>query len=571
MSLRRSGLLLLSVIAATVAISGSAPREATAEALRRPNILLIVADDLGYSDLGAFGSEIRTPNLDRLAARGVVLSSFYTSPACSPTRAMLLTGSDNHKVGLGSMAELITPEQRGVPGYEGYINKRAATLAERLEMFGYHTMMSGKWHLGKEPGQIPSDRGFARSFALLQGDHNHFGLDQSDAFRKAGAARDYILNGRPTKFPEGSYGDDVFASRLLEFLEQDRGDRPFFAYLAFTGPHWPLQAPPEDITRYRQRYDAGPAAIQNARLDRMRALGLVERKTAPYPADEALWTSMSAQDRAFEARKMEIHAAMIDRLDQNVGRVFDYLKAVGKLENTIIIFMSDNGADGHSLDRPFDLPNPGKVPGTAIDNRLESIGTAQSYISLGRLWAQVSSTPLRGVKLEMTEGGIRTPAIVAGPGVWRNGIAGAVTHVTDVVPTVLDFVNASADPVIRGRPVLTPDGSTWVGLLAGRTNRIRQNDEMVGWETLYRRAVRAGRWKAVYQPSLIPLFGQPVPLTETHWQLFDLAADPGETRDLAAVKPGRLGSMTERWNAYAASNSVVLPGGEIAGTRKASQ
>lgn len=545
------------------------PRDAVASAPARPNVLLIVADDLGFSDLGAFGGEIRTSNLDLLAARGVRLTGFYTSSTCSPTRAMLLTGSDNHKVGLGTMAELITPEQRGVPGYEGYLNLRAATLAERLEMLGYATMMSGKWHLGKVPGQLPNDRGFARSFALLQGDHNHFGHDQSPAFRTAGAARDYRLDGHPSELPTDAYGDDYFTSRLLDFLRQDRDGRPFFAYLAFSGPHWPLQAPPEDMARYRHRYDAGPAVIQLARLQRMKALGLVERDIVPYPADERAWRAMSAGDRAFEARKMEIYAAMVDRLDQNVGRVIAYLREAGKLDNTIIIFLSDNGADGYSLDRPFDLPNPGKVPGTEIDNRLESIGTARSYISVGRLWAQVSSTPLHGVKLEMTEGGIRTPAIVAGPGVLRRGSTGAITHVTDVVPTVLDFIHASADPGVGGRPVLAPEGRAWTGLLAGKATRVRPDGDAVGWEMVYRRAIRAGRWKAVYQPSLIPLFGRPVPLTQTRWQLFDLAADPGETRDLATAKPMRLKAMSRKWEAYAAANGVVLPGGAVGGKARA--
>ena len=565
MGLRKAGLLVLAVLGAAGAIMEAGPRDAAAKAPARPNVLLIVADDLGFSDLGAFGGEIRTPHLDGLAARGVRLTGFYTSPTCSPTRAMLLTGSDNHKVGLGTMAELITPGQRGRPGYEGYLNLRAATLAERLEMLGYATMMSGKWHLGKVPGRLPSDRGFARSFALLQGDHNHFGHDQSPAFRTAGAARDYRLDGHPSELPTDAYGDDHFTSRLLDFLRQNRDGRPFFAYLAFSGPHWPLQAPPEDIARYRHRYDAGPAAIQRARLERMKTLGLVDRNIVPYPVDERAWRAMSAAERAFEARKMEIYAAMVDRLDQNVGRVLAYLRDAGQLDNTIIIFLSDNGADGYSLDRPFDLPNPGKVPGTAIDNGPNSIGTARSYISLGPLWAQVSSTPLHGVKLEMTEGGIRTPAIVAGPGVLRKGITGAVTHVTDVVPTVLDFVHASADRMVGGRPVLLPDGRTWSGLLAGRTARVRPDDAVVGWEMVYRRAVRAGGWKAVYQPSLIPLFGRPVPLAQTRWQLFDLAADPGETRDLAAAKPARLRAMTRKWNAYAATNGVVLPGGGAAG------
>lgn len=567
MNLPRVSLLLASLFGVGLVLAWSAPKSAVAEAPRRPNILLIVADDLGYSDIGAFGGEIRTPNLDRLAKRGLRLTGFYVSPTCSPTRAMLLTGSDNHKVGQGTMGELITPEQRGVPGYEGYLNSRAATLAERLAMLGYATLMSGKWHLGKAPGQLPSDRGFNNSFALLQGDHNHFGYDQSESFRKAGAPRDYRLNGQPVMFPHGVYGDDYFTTKLLEVLGTDRSRRPFFAYLAFSGPHWPLQAPPEDIARYRHRYDAGPKVVQQARLSRMKSLGLIDRDTTAFPANQRAWDALSDGERMFEARKMEIHAAMVDRLDQNVGRIVDYLERTGQLENTIIVFLSDNGADGYALDRPFDLPRPDRIEGTAIDNSLQSIGTARSYISLGGLWAQVSSTPLRGVKLEMTEGGIRAPAIVAGPGVRSGGVNTTVTHVTDLVPTILDFVHASAERIVGGRAVIPPDGRSLADLLAGRAASVRSQADVVGWELLYRRGVRKGRWKAVFQPSIIPLFSEQTPLDQVRWQLFDLQRDPGETHDLAAAKPHQLAVMVRDWNRYAGSNSVVLPGGAIAGEK----
>ena len=565
MRLRWAGLCLLGALAAVPAFAWLGLNTERAGPAQRPNVLLIVADDLGYSDIGSFGGEIRTPNLDALAARGLRLTGFYASPACSPSRAMLLTGSDNHAAGLGTMAELITAEQRGVPGYEGFLSNRTATLAERLQMLGYETMMAGKWHLGKAHGQLPSDRGFTRSFALLQGDHNHFGYDQSAPYRTAGAARDYRLNGQPVEFPPGAYGDDYFTTQILESLKEQRVGRPFFAYLAFSGPHWPLQAPPEDIARYRDRYDAGPAAIQRARLERMEKLGLVKRGAVPFPVDERAWNALSTQERAFETRKMEIYAAMVDRLDQNVGRIVSYLRKAEQLDNTIIIFLSDNGAEGYSLDRPFDLPNPGKVAGTSIDNSLQSIGTGRSYISLGRLWAQVSSTPFRGVKLEMTEGGIRTPAIVSGPGVRRGGINGSVTHVTDVLPTVLDFVQASVEQVVAGRSVITPEGRSWTSLLAERVAAVRSEQHVEGWELLYRRAVRNGRWKAVFQPSLLPLFKERTPLNQVHWQLFDLKRDPGETHDLSAEQPRRLDEMIRKWDRYAASNKVVLPGGAIAG------
>lgn len=563
MSVRRA---LLRLLVAAAALAGCAPSTADTprQTTRPPNILLIVADDLGFSDLGSFGGEIRTPHLDAIARRGLRLTGFYTSPTCSPTRAMLLTGADNHKVGLGSMAELVTPEQRGVSGYEGYLNERAATLAERLKMAGFDTMMTGKWHLGKRRGHFPSDRGFDRSFALLQGDHNHFGYDQGPAHRMAGAGRDYVLNGQPADFPLGVYGDDYFTTKLIEFLTQGQGQRPFFAYLAFTGPHWPLQAPAEDIARYRNHYDAGPVVVQKARLERMKRLGIIEDDVVPYPVDAAAWNRMSPLEKSIQLQKMQVYAAMVDRLDQNVGRIIDHLKRSGQLDNTIIIFLSDNGADGYPIDRPFDLPRPGKVAGTSIDNSLESIGTARSYTGTGQLWAQVSSTPFRGVKLEMTEGGIRTPAIIAGPGVRSAKLNGTVTHVTDVVPTVLDLAHVSVERVVKGKPVIAPEGRSWIDLLTGRVPEVRSERDAVGWELLYRRAVRVGRWKGVFQPSLIPLFKEQTPLDQVHWQLFDLKHDPGEIHDLSAERPQRLDAVRHEWERYAARNSVVLPGGVIA-------
>lgn len=558
MSIRWPLVCLLTAVAALVGVVWSTAGEPQ-KTTRPPNILLIVADDLGFSDLGSLGGEIRTPNLDGIARRGVRLTGFYTSPACSPTRAMLLTGADNHKVGLGSMAELLTSEQRGAPGYEGYLNERAATLAERLKLAGFDTMMTGKWHLGTNSGQFPSDRGFDRSFALLQGDHNHFGYDQGPAYRRLHAGRDYVLNGQPAEFPTGIYSDDYFTTKLIGFLKQAKANRPFFAYLSFTGPHWPLQAPTEDIARYRHHYDAGPVAVQKARLERMKRLGIVEDDVIPYPVDAATWDRMSAQERSIELRKMEVYAAMVDRLDQNVGRIIDYLKRSGQLDNTIIIFLSDNGPEGYPIERPFDLRQPGKVAGTSIDNSLESIGTAQSYIGVGPLWAQVSSTPFRGVKLEMTEGGIRTPAIIAGPGVRRARLNGTVTHVTDVVPTVLDFVHASVARVVKGKPVIASEGRSWMDLLAGHVSEVRSEKDVVGWELVYRRAVRTGRWKAVFQPSLIPLFKEHTPLDQVHWQLFDLKRDPSEIHDRAADEPRRLNTMMRQWERYAARNGVVPP------------
>ncbi len=248
----------------------------SAAAVRPPDVLIIVADDLGYSDIGAFGGEISTPNLDALARRGAKLTGFYTAPACSPTRAMLMTGRDNHEVGLGTMAEALDHNQRGKPGYEGALNFRTTTLAERLTVAGYRTMMTGKWHLGLRPNQSPTARGFQRSFALLDGAHNHYGTDQDQTGGTAPASS-YSENGKAARFPVGRYSSDYFADRMIEFLQETPAEQPVFAYLAFTDLHWPLQAPAQEIAKYRGRYDAGPDALRTARLERMKALGLAPK------------------------------------------------------------------------------------------------------------------------------------------------------------------------------------------------------------------------------------------------------------------------------------------------------
>jgi arylsulfatase A-like enzyme len=268
---RFARLLFAALIGAAATVGSVQAKE------RRPNLLVIVADDLGYSDLGAFGGEIRTPNLDKLALNGIRLAGFHTAPTCSPTRSMLLSGTDNHRAGLGTMAEMIRPNQQGKPGYEGYLRSDVATLAERLSVSGYRTLLSGKWHLGLTPEQDPHARGFERSFALLQGGHNHYG---TDADPEKGGRATYTEQGkRLTQLPPDFYSSDTFATRLIEFLGEEPASgkpaRPFFGYLAFTAPHWPLQAPAEDIARYKGRYDEGFDVLRERRLARQRELGIL--------------------------------------------------------------------------------------------------------------------------------------------------------------------------------------------------------------------------------------------------------------------------------------------------------
>ncbi len=311
----------------------------------RPNILLIVADDLGYTDIGAFGGEIDTPNLDRLAVEGMRLSNFHVLPTCAPTRAVLLTGVDNHRAGIGS--QVITAEQKGKPGYEGYLNSRVATLPEVLGAAGYRTYHTGKWHLGVEKSHGPHARGFDETFTLLAGGASHFA--DASPLRPGGEAR-YLRNGKLVEsLPGNFYSSQHYTDLLLAWMERDRNsERPFFAYLAYTAPHDPLHAPPAYIEKYRGRYDRGWEELRRERFNRVQEKGLIpaHHQLPPWPSVVKRWDSLSELEQANSARDMEVYAAMVDYMDEQIGRVYQWLEANGELDNTLIFFLSDNGANG---------------------------------------------------------------------------------------------------------------------------------------------------------------------------------------------------------------------------------
>jgi len=516
---------------------------APAEARARPNFLVIVADDLGFSDLGAFGGEIRTPHLDALAAEGVRFADFHVAPTCSPTRAMLLTGVDHHRAGLGSMAELLAPNQRGKPGHEGYLRRDVATLAERLREAGYATLYSGKWHLGLAPEQDPHARGFQRAFTLLQGAHNHFGHGLSEDPSKGATYRE---DGRTLgELPADFYSSDAFARKLVAQLAAAPADRPFFAMLTFTAPHWPLQVPGDRIAVYRGRYDAGFEALRTARLQRQQVLGLAPAGIAPHPLEGRLWSSLPPEEQARQARLMEVYAAMVESLDANVGRVIAELKRQGRYDDTVILFLSDNGAEG------LDFRNAGlaglRLLQANADNSLANLGAPTSYDAYGPGWAQAATAPAWRYKGYQTEGGTRSPGILKGGGLGTpGGVVRAVTHVTDVVPTFLALAGVAAGPTVGGRQVLAPEGRSWLPLLRGEATAVYGPDDILAGELFGSRKLRQGDWKLT-------------DIGDGRWRLFNLARDPGETRDLAAEEPARVATLARLWDAWAADAGVVLP------------
>lgn len=513
---------------------------ATAQEVR-PNILLIVADDAGYADLGSFGGEIETPNLDALAAEGVRFTQFMTSATCSPSRSMLLSGADNHIAGLGSMAEFPAPNQAGVPGYEGYLNDRVVTVAEILRDAGYDTFMAGKWHMGEEPQHWPAARGFIRDLALIPGGGSH--LD--DMWGATGERQLYTRNGEPIEALRPGFHSSVdYPAAIIDNIEEHRGDgQPFFAYLALQAPHDPFQPPAEWRDRYSGRYDQGYDATRAARIERMTSLGILGPEATVFPRlpNVPAWDDLSDEEKRDSARVMELYAAMVGHMDANIGTLMAYLKSTGLYDNTVIIFLSDNGPEGNlmSMAPPWD------------NSRFEDWGTQGTFIQYGPAWAQVGAGPFRMFKGFMSEGGIRSPMIVAGKGVAGGGrISEALTHIMDVPATILDVAGVAHPETYNGKPVAPLQGKALTQVLGNTSENVRTSEDWIGWELFGLRALRKGDWKLL---SMCEPFGS------GDWQLYDLASDPGETRDLAAEQPQITAQLIGHWAEYAQSNNVIPP------------
>ncbi|KUI57664.1 Arylsulfatase [Cytospora mali] len=549
-----------------------------ATSTKKPNFLIVVADDLGFSDTGPYGSEIPTPTLDRLAREGVLMTGFHTASACSPTRAMLMSGTDNHIAGLGQMAEYLMATgstYAGRPGYEGYLNYRVAALPEILQDAGYHTIMSGKWHLGLKKELSPHARGFDKSYAYLAGAGNHYNnepqLDNYAGFKQPAVwgrdfwMRDGALLDRAKDMPAEFYSTAVFTDEMIKYLKgrtPEEKQKPFLAYLAYTAPHWPLQAPRGVIDKHKGNYDDGPEALRARRLAGLIERGLVPPDVEPAPmVGETLreWGDMTAEERAHSARRMETYAAMVDLIDQNLSRVIGHLEETGELDNTFVMFISDNGAEGKLLEA---LPVMAGVPLAKViqehyNNALENIGNADSFVWYGPRWACAATAPSRGFKAMTTEGGIRCPCVVRYPrlALSRGTITQEFTTVMDVMPTLLELAGvAHPGTAFRGREVVLPRGRSWVAHLDGRAGSVHEGgvQDVTGWELFGRRAVRRGKWKAVFEPA---------PGAE-EWELYDLSTDLGEVHNLAGEEPGVLEELLVEWERYFAETGMYDPGVE---------
>ena len=523
--------------------SGAAGATTGAPATKAPNVLIIVADDMGFSDIGVLGSEIATPNIDRLAESGTLFTRFYTSPTCSPTRAMLLTGVDNHLVGLGNMEETLDPAHAGQQGYEGHLNDDAVTMAEIFRDAGYQTYMAGKWHLGMEHDQSPHARGFERTFALLGGGAGHFadGVGQ-DVYRTEPFYRrdGELVDALPNDF----YSTDFFTDSLIAAIEEGDPERPYLAYLAYTAPHWPLQAPPAKIEAQRGAYAAGYDVVRSERFAALQDAGLVPRAATVPPGGAPPWESLPEDERTRSQRTMEVYAAMVEHMDASIGRLLQTLEERGESDNTVVFFMSDNGADGlefHALNPAF------AAWADSFDNSLENIGHPNSFVAYGRGWAHAGEAPHAGFKGLMTEGGVRSPLVVWAPP-WLRGDApqaARYTHpvtVRDILPTLLDYgaIQGSGHRLSGAslRPALVQRGAPV------------HADQPLVMELWGRKAVILDEWKLVQQPP---------PAGDGEWHLFHGAEDVSESTDLAGEHPERVARMIAAYESYADANRVIPP------------
>ncbi len=529
----------------------SASPDISPAASTRPNILLIVVDDVGFSDIGVFGSEIATPNIDALAAEGVMLTQFHVWPNCGPTRGAMMAGVDPHRAGMAGNQGANAENQVGQPGYEGHLRDDVVSIAQLLRDAGYQTFMTGKWHLGTERNN-PASRGFDRSFALMNGAASHW-ADQAPII--PGSRTRYTRDGEPVDvLPADFYSSRFYTDELVSYIDA-ANDAPFFAYLSFTAPHNPLHVPQPYIEKYRGRFDAGWDELATERMERLRELGLATESQKPHPRPDWVmaWNELTPAQQAARARDMEVYAAMLDYVDEQIGRILDNLRASGEYENTLIVFMSDNGPSKTSITDYLALGGEGAAFFEQFDNSPDNKGSPGSSTDIGPGWAYAAATPLRLFKGYVAQGGIQVPAVIKLPGNMANagGRIDHLTHVMDLMPTFLSVAQADYPDEFNGEAILPLQGESLMPLLISESSSVIDPRE-IGWSAYGMDAYRKGNWKALRLPE---------PYGNGDWQLYDLAADPSELNDLSSEFPDLAAELAEAWEIYATSNGVIEPDG----------
>ena len=506
---------------------------------QKPNILLIVADDLGYADIGSFGGDIETPNIDKLASTGIRFSSFHTAPMCAPTRSMLLSGNDNHIAGMGGQGRVTNDF-----GYEGMLTNRIIPVPALLLEAGYHTYIAGKWHLGATPEANPSQKGFERSFVLVNGAGNHY-TNQSALNN---GESNYTEDGNSTKWKDGDYSTDFYTDKIIEYIDNDKDDgQPFFAFAAYTSPHWPLQVDKKHWEKYKGMYDDGYDKLKEKRLQSLKKAGIIPQD-AILPINRKgikPWDSLSETDKLIEARKMELYAGMLDNLNYNIGRLITHLKDIGEFENTLIVFMSDNGA------APRDFYYTIEALQEYYNDDYDNMGNFDSYASYGPQWAEAGSSPFKFFKNFATQGGINTPMIISGPSINRQGeIHHGFTTLMDLAPTFYELANISYPKTFNNKEVYPLRGTSLIPFTSGSKNEIHGADYVFGLEHYGNAMIRKGEWKITNYKR---------PFKVENFALYNLMDDLAEQHDLKEQEPEKYQELLKEWEKFSTEVKIQIP------------
>ena len=510
------------------------------QASDKPNIVLILIDDLGLTDLQAYGGEISTPNIDILASEGMLFTNYHTTPECAPSRAMLLTGMDNHNTGIPMIPEVMPTKYRNTPGYEGYLRDDALTLAEILKPAGYRTYMTGKWHLafgGKETAALPYNRGFDKTFILDATGGNNF---SHHSYLPYYLESPWFKNGEEAELPEDFYSSKFFVDQMIEFIEEDKNhDTPFFSYLSFQAQHIPLQAPQEFIDKYLETYEAGWEVLREQRKKRAIEYGIFPRNKEIVDSFSGFddWSEIDKENKKMLIKSMAVFAGMLDAMDFHIGRFMTYLKKEGLYENTIFIVTADNGPEGND---PSDhAPWREWFKTTIYDRDYETLGDQDSYVYIGTEFAQAMASPSHLFKFHMSEGGLRVPLIISGPEI-KKGKNQSFAFVTDIAATLSDIVFDEVDERIIGKSLQNS--------LSGFDEKNYLDTESVGLEVTGNSALFKGDFKIVRNRP---------PNGSNQWELYNLFEDPGETINLATSMPNKLKELIKDYETYAEKNGVI--------------
>ena len=516
----------------------------------RPNVVLILADDLGFTDIAPFGSEIDTPNIARLAASGLSFTNYHTAANCAPARAMLLTGVDSHRNGVPNIPESIPPEQLAYDHYQGVLSQNVVTLASLLRDSGYHTYMTGKWHLGHTPELLPSARGFERTIAMADTGADNW---EQRTYLPIYDEAHWYADGEKHTLPDDFYSSEYFIDKTIEFISANESDdKPFFAYIPFQAVHMPVQAPREFSDKYAGVYDQGWTVMREQRRLAAEEAGVIPENTEVIVTPGTLdWNALTEEQRDHHARRMEVYAGMVDAMDMHIGRLMTYLESIGEYENTIFIFTSDNGAEGSPLINPTgnSVLDPW-FERVGYETGIENLGEKGSWVGIGPSNATIAASPLAYYKFHANEGGLRVPLVMSGPGISQRGeLSDEFVFVTDLAPTILNLAGVNDHggswQTRKVEPIVGKDFSSY---LQGQAGPIHTASEPIGYEMGGSGALFKGDYKIV-----INKFEQ----NESEWHLFNIKTDPGEANDLAEAEPELLAEMLADYEQWASSNNVL--------------